>query len=192
MGAATSTNNDSVRSPEPLEDPGWVILCQLQFAHLTDGDKGPRPVSLTGSVRWTSDNIIDVKRNEKVSNVWVRSVKTKLTQPDRRAPQTVDWEDPENHPGLCESHKRPLLSGINYPQGRGVRAVCSLSGLLGHLTLWDINPQDSLVIFNLHQCLLLSSVPVFFYLWGCLLLYRLMSQEGRTWLQISLLSQLRE
>lgn len=45
------------------------------------------------------------------------------------------WGDPENHPGLWESKQRPLLSGINYPPGRGVRAVCSLSGLLDHLTL---------------------------------------------------------
>lgn len=58
--------------------------------------------------------------------------------------------------------QRPLLSGINYPQGRGVRAVCSQSGLLGHLTLWDINSQDSLVIFNLHQCLFFQFCPSFF------------------------------
>ena len=55
--------------------------------------------------------------------------------------------------------QRSLLSGINYPQGWGVRAVCSPSGLLGHLTLWDINSQDSLVIFNLHQCLFFQFCP---------------------------------
>lgn len=114
--------------------------------------------------------------------------------PTGQALQIVDWEELENHPGLCESQKRPLLSGINYAQGRGVRAVCSLSGLLCHLTLWDINPQDSLVIFNLHQCLFFffSFVPLSLYLWGCLLFYRVMSQEGRAQLQISRLSLLRQ
>lgn len=114
-GVVASTNDGLAQSRDSLGDPGWISLCQHGFYHLTSVGEGPHPASLTESIRQYCDKIREVKRVEKVSNVWVWSGKTKLlTQPG----SPHQWVlcvyvyvlaelgaggDGKNHPGLCES-----------------------------------------------------------------------------------------
>lgn len=158
-----SANDGSALSPDSLGYPGWVILYQLNFLIWPMGHGSPSclprreyNMNLRGGHRcekeWESIKCMGLVWENKTSDsAWQARL---LRQWAGRTQKTTT---------ACVSRKeRPLLSGINYPWGRGVRAVCSLSGLLGHLTLWDINSQGSLVIFNLHQCLFFQFCPPLF------------------------------